>query len=62
MKYTVVSTSRANPDKALEELITEVNRMIETGWQPLGGVTFSQWGPLGHGFSQAMVCQDLPKP
>ena len=55
MKYTVISASRANPDRALQELIAEVNRMIETGWQPLGGVTFSQWGPLENSYNQAMV-------
>jgi hypothetical protein len=57
MKYFVVSTSRANPDKALQELVTEVNQMIETGWKPLGGITFSQWGLLDNRYNQAMVYQ-----
>jgi hypothetical protein len=55
MKYTVVSISRANPDRALQELITEVNRMIETGWKPLGGITFCQWAPPINSYHQAMV-------
>ncbi len=61
MKYTVISTSRANADRALQELIAEVNRMIDTGWKPLGGVTYSQWGPLENAYSQAMIFQPMPK-
>ena len=60
MKYTVISTSRANPDRALNELVTEVNRMIETGWKPLGGIAFSQWGLMINSYHQAMVYQSAP--
>ena len=55
MKYTVVISSRSNPDRALNDLITEVNRMIEAGWKPLGGVSFSQWSLMTNSYHQAMV-------
>jgi len=57
MKYTVVSTSRGNPDKALKELIEEVNRMMAQGWKPVGGVAFTLWGLMLNTYHQAMVYQ-----
>jgi len=57
MKYTVVRSIHSNQDRALQELFNEVNRMIETGWKPLGGVSFSPWGSFAHVYSQAMVYQ-----
>jgi len=60
MKYTVVSTRRNNADRALQELITEVNRLIETGWKPLGGISYNQWNLLDNAYSQAMVYQSTP--
>ena len=61
MEYTVVSTSRANPDKALNELIEEVNRMMAQGWKPLGGISFAMWGLMLNTYHQAMVYQPNPK-
>ena len=57
MKYMVVSSSRSNPDRALSELVAEVNRMIEAGWKPLGGISFCQWSLMSHSYHQAMVYQ-----
>ncbi len=57
MQYQVVWSSRANPEKALKELITEVNRMIETGWKPLGGISYMQLGLMSHTYHQAMIYQ-----
>ena len=55
MKYTVVYSSRGNPDKALRELIEEVNQMIEQGWKPVGGIAYSMWSVMNHTYHQAMV-------
>ena len=55
MKYMVVSTSDVNPDQALSELIEEVNRMIEAGWKPLGGISYCQWSLFSNIYHQAMV-------
>jgi hypothetical protein len=55
MQYQVVWSSRANPGKALNELITEVNRMIATGWKPLGGISYMQWSLMSHTYHQAMI-------
>jgi hypothetical protein len=60
MKYIVISSRRANADRALQDLIAEVNSKIEQGWQPIGGVNFSQWGLLDNMYSQAMVHQPTP--
>jgi hypothetical protein len=57
MEYTVVSVSRSSPNKALKELITEVNQMIAKGWKPIGGVSFSMWGLMTYNYHQAMVYQ-----
>lgn len=62
MKYTVVSSSRSNPDRALNDLITEVNRMIEAGWKPLGGISFSQWSLMTNTYHQAMVYENASNP
>lgn len=55
MKYTVVYSSRSNPDKALRELIEEVNQMIEQGWKPVGGIAYSMWGLMSNTYHQAMI-------
>ena len=55
MKYMVVSTSRSDPDRALSELVAEVNRMIEAGWKPLGGISYCQWSLFSNIYHQAMV-------
>ncbi len=55
MKYTVVCTSRGNPDKALRELIEQVNQMIEQGWKPIGGIAYSMWSLMSYSYHQAMV-------
>jgi len=55
MKYTVVYSSRGNPDKALRELIEQVNQMIEQGWKPLGGIAYCMWSLMSHSYHQAMV-------
>ncbi len=47
-EYTVVKGS------SLSELIEEVNRMIELGWLPLGGLCASKDGDDHHYF-QAMT-------
>jgi hypothetical protein len=57
MKYTVVYSSRGNPDKALRELIEEVNQMIEQGWKPIGGIAYSMWGLMANTYHQAMVLE-----
>ena len=61
MEYTVVSTSRGNPEKALKELIDQVNKMMAQGWKPLGGVSFAMWGLMVNSYHQAMVYQPTTK-
>ena len=58
MKYMVVSTSRSDPDRALSELVAEVNRMIEAGWKPLGGISLLPMVPF---FQQSIIRQWFTK-
>jgi len=56
MKYTIIS-SKGTPVKTTQKLITEVNRMMEQGWKPTGGVAVTEAKAY-----QAMTYQPAPKP
>jgi len=59
MKYRIIKkTVRGGLDKYIRELETEVNRLMEDGWQPLGGVSNA---PSAIGYSsyiQAMIREE----
>ena len=61
MEYKVVSSAGANPDQALSDLIEEVNRMIEAGWKPLGGISYCQWSLFSNIYHQAMIYEATPE-
>jgi hypothetical protein len=54
MRYRIVHATSAS------KLEVEVNRMIEYGWQPIGGVDSSRQGMSTY-YHQAMIYWTAPK-
>jgi len=55
MKYHVVKSSNLN------KVIQEVNRLMNEGWQPLGGIDSFIQG-LNTSYHQAMIYRPAPAP
>jgi hypothetical protein len=54
MKYTVVEV-----DARVYELIEEVNKLINEGWEPIGGVSvIKRIGGDQYWYSQALIKKD----